>query len=99
MKQYKNSTKSTKNGLIYSNMKKIILIITTATALFLASCSNTKYAIASPPESYIPTTPTTDRELILEWQRSLIKIKEWQTWYNIQVGSNYFYTNSSRLLD
>lgn len=62
--------------------------------LFLVGGCSTVQTISSPPEAYYPYRPTTDKELISSWQGSLMKIKEWQTWYDIQVGSNYFYTNT-----
>ncbi len=71
-------------------IKNIILCL--CSLLILGACSSIQ-VIATPPAEYIPNRPTTDKELITEWQQSLIKIKEWQTWYDIQVGSNYFYTN------
>ena len=70
-------------------MKILILIIF---SLLTIGCS-TIQVISTPPEPYSPTRPTTDKDLIKEWQGSLIKIKEWQSWYDIQVGSNFFYTN------
>lgn len=82
MKHDKTCLKITKSGLINSNIKKIMLII--ALALLLSSCSTTPSIIPNPPESYHPTIPTTDKELIEEWQRALMKIKEWQVWYDIQ---------------
>ena len=70
-------------------MKTLILIL--LSILFIGCCS--PQVISTPPQVYIPTRPTTDKDLIKEWQGSLIKIKEWQSWYDIQVGSNFFYTN------
>ncbi len=87
MKHNTPYSKLIKNELINSNIKKIILtIITPLLLLTTTSCSTTNCIMASPPESYHPTTPTTDKELIKEWQRSLMKIKEWQSWYNISKG-------------
>ncbi len=72
-------------------MIKLILL-----CLIICGCASIEYNLSSPPDKFTPNTPTTVKELSLEWQGSLIKIKEWQSWYDIQVGSNYFYTNIER---
>ena len=72
-------------------MKKIIILCLFCLVI-TNGCTSIK-TISEPPSAYIPNRPTTDKELISQWQGSLVKIKEWQTWYDIQVGSNYFYSN------
>ena len=67
-------------------MKTLILIL--LSILFVGCCS--PQVISTPPNIYNPTRPTNDKELIKEWQGSLMQIKKWQAWYDIQVGSNYF---------
>lgn len=67
-------------------MKKLLLLL-----LILNTGCASPQIISTPPEVFHPQRATTDKELIIEWQQSLIKIKEWQTWYDIQVGSNYFF--------
>jgi len=66
-------------------MKKLLLLL----LIINIGCA-TPQVISTPPQAYHPTHPSTDKELLFEWQSSLIKIKEWQVWYDIQVGSNYF---------
>lgn len=68
--------------------------------IFLAGCSTqVKYItipMSRPPAMFIVEDIQTDKQLIKEYQKSIIKITEWQKWYNIQVGSNYFkFTNGS----
>ncbi len=77
-----------------TNIKsKIKLITILILSVALIGCSTTTTTVARPPKAYHPSRPSTDKELIFEWQQSLIKIKEWQVWYDIQIGSNHFYTN------
>lgn len=66
--------------------------------IFLAGCSTqVKYItipMSEPPAIFIVEDIQTDKQLIKQYQKSIIKITEWQKWYNIQVGSNYFkFTN------
>lgn len=77
-------------------MNKILLII--FLFIFLVSCTTVKYAgvpLSAPPSFYYPyTNIQTKKDFFKEYQRSLIKIKEWQKWYDIQISTNYFYTNN-----
>lgn len=70
-------------------MKYILIIIL---SIFIVSCQTTKYAampLTEPPNIYKPNDNiTTQKELLKEYQRSLIKILEWQKWYNIQIYTN-----------
>ena len=68
-------------------MKKLLLLL----LLILNTGCATPQIISTPPGAYVPSRPTNDKELITQWQQSLMKIKEWQSWYDIQVGTNYFY--------
>lgn len=66
--------------------------------IFLAGCSTqVKYIttpMSEPPTVFIIDDIKSDKQLIKSYQKSVIKITEWQKWYNIQVGSNYFkFTN------
>ena len=66
--------------------------------IFLAGCSTqVKYItipMSEPPAMFTLEDIQTDKQLIKQYQKSIIKITEWQKWYNIQVGSNYFkFTN------
>ena len=69
------------------------LIIVFVLGLFISGCSSVKYVtvpLSKPPEIYNPNKIYTEKDFLKEYKRSLIKISEWQNWYNIQVGSNYF---------
>lgn len=68
--------------------------------IFLVGCAaQVKYItipMSRPPAMFIVEDIQTDKQLIQGYQKSIIKITEWQKWYNIQVGSNYFkFTNGS----
>ncbi|WP_028328779.1 hypothetical protein [Brachyspira alvinipulli] len=70
-------------------MKYILIIILSAV---IVSCQTTKYVtvpLSEPPNIYKPNDNiTTQKQLLKEYQRSLIKITEWQKWYNAQIYSN-----------
>ena len=71
--------------------------------IFLAGCSTQiKYIttpMSRPPAMFIVDDIKTDKQLIKGYQKSIIKITEWQKWYNIQVGSNYFkFTNNIEIV-
>ena len=68
--------------------------------IFLVGCAaQVKYItipMSRPPAMFIVEDIQTDKQLMKGYQKSIIKITEWQKWYNIQVGSNYFkFTNGS----
>ena len=71
-------------------MKYILIIIL---SIFIVSCQTTKYVtipLSEPPNFYKPNDNiTTQKQLLKEYQRSLIKITEWQKWYNIQVHNKF----------
>lgn len=76
----------------------VLLPLLTFLLIFLAGCSaQIKYIttpMSRPPAIFIVEDIQTDKQLIKQYQKSIIKITEWQKWYNIQVGSNYFkFTN------
>ncbi|MEI0799686.1 hypothetical protein R4Q14_15365 [Brachyspira intermedia] len=57
--------------------------------IFLGGCSSVKYItvpMSSPPEVYKPNTADTEKDFLYEYKRSLMKISEWQNWYNIQTN-------------
>lgn len=71
--------------------------------IFLVGCAaQVKYItipMSRPPAMFIVEDIQTDKQLIKEYQKSIIKITEWQKWYNIQVGSNYFkFTNNIEIV-
>lgn len=72
-------------------MKYLILLLF---LILLTSCTTTKYVIvplSEPPTFFYPNTNIqTQKDLIKDYQNSLIKISEWQKWYNIQVNTNHF---------
>lgn len=55
--------------------------------IFLAGCSTqVKYIttpMSRPPAMFIVEDIQTDKQLIKQYQKSIIKITEWQKWYNI----------------
>lgn len=71
--------------------KKLLLILL---IILLCSCSTTKYVtvpLIEPPKMYYPNNNIrTQKQLLQEYLRQMIVISEWQKWYNIQVGSNYY---------
>lgn len=46
--------------------------------------------LSTPPLKYYISDYKTKKELYFEYQHSLKTIKEWQLWYNVNVGSNYY---------
>lgn len=74
-------------------MNKLIFLI----LLLFTSCTTTQYRtipLTQPPEFYTPDRNIKNqRDFLKEYQNSLKHIKRWQYWYDVQVGSNYFYTN------
>ena len=75
-------------------MKKYIkYLFLLYSSIIIISCT-TKYVtvpLTSPPTIYTPSTIYTEKDLIQEYRRSIMKISEWQNWYNIQINTNYFY--------
>ena len=72
----------------------IILLISLLINLFFLSCSsvnNNVCDLTPPPSIYIIKNIKTKKDLLKSYKDSTIKISHWQNWYNIQVGSNYFY--------
>lgn len=60
--------------------------------LFFSGCSTIKYVtiqLTTPPKIYKPNIIYTEKDLINEYKRSLMKISEWQNWYNVQTISNF----------
>ncbi|MDA0039030.1 hypothetical protein OFR43_14595 [Brachyspira hyodysenteriae] len=84
-KRFKNSPKS-----------QTVLLETSSlfSALILVSCSTkikyVKVPLSKPPEIFIIKSVTNRQDLMRRYQESIIKIGEWQLWYNIQAGTNYY---------
>lgn len=57
---------------------------------FFIGCAGTKYVtvpLSEPPKIYKPNIIYTEKDFLNEYKRSLMKISEWQNWYNIQVNT------------
>ena len=84
-----NASKTRQN---YRQLKKLSVLV--FSALILTSCSTkTKYVkipLSTPPEIFIIKSVTNRQDLMKRYQESIIKIGEWQLWYNIQAGTNYY---------
>lgn len=68
---------------------KLLLII----FLFTTSCTTVKYVtvpLSPPPEPYIVSEGQikTQKDLFKEYQKTLIKLNEWESWYIIQTNTN-----------
>lgn len=68
---------------------KILLII--FFTVFSISCTTVKYItmpLSPPPEKYIIEQGQikTQKDLFKEYQKTLIKLNEWQAWYSIQTN-------------
>ena len=57
--------------------RKIKIILAIFLTIFFFGCCSIE-ATPSPPELFEPGRPTNDKELLKEWQRSLMKIKEYE---------------------
>ena len=76
----------------------IVLLISLLINLFFLSCSSVKNNVCDlthPPSIYIIENIKTKKDLLKNYKDATIKISHWQNWYNIQVGSNYFYYSNS----
>ena len=68
---------------------KVLLII--FLLIFSTSCTTVKYVtvpLSPPPEPYKITEGQikSQKELFKEYQKALIKLNEWETWYSIQTN-------------
>lgn len=60
-------------------------------SFFVISCCSTKYItvpLTAPPNIYNPGIVYTEKDIIIEYKRALMKISEWQNWYNVQTNIN-----------
>lgn len=63
-------------------------------AVLLTSCKTIQVIpLSTPPVMYEPHQVDTVKDLSREYQESIIKIIEWQKWFNIQVSSNYYHSS------
>ena len=70
-------------------MNKILLII--LLIIFVTSCTTVKYVtvpLSPPPEAYKINEGQikTQKDLFKEYQKTLIKLNEWESWYVIQTN-------------
>ncbi|PCG20582.1 hypothetical protein [Brachyspira sp. G79] len=61
--------------------------------IFSVSCTTVKYVtvpLSPPPEPYIVSEGQikTQKDLFKEYQKTLIKLNEWEAWYSIQTNTN-----------
>ena len=68
---------------------KLLLII--FLLIFSISCSTVKYVtvpLSPPPENYSINEGDikTQKDLFREYQKALIKLNEWESWYSIQTN-------------
>ena len=68
-------------------MNKLLLLL----LLFFTSCTTVKYVtvpLSPPPEPYSITEGQikTQNDLFKEYQKTLIKLNEWERWYIIQTN-------------
>ena len=68
-------------------MNKLLLLL----LLFFTSCTTVKYVtvpLSPPPEPYSITEGQikTQKDLFKEYQKTLIKLNEWESWYIIQTN-------------
>ena len=69
-------------------MNKILLLFI---LIFSISCTTVKYVtvpLSPPPEPYIVNEGQikTQKDLFKEYQKTLIKLNEWERWYIIQTN-------------
>ena len=65
-----------------------------------SSTITTKYIripMSTPPDIYYISDYNSIKGLELEHINSLQKILEWQLWYNVQVGSNYYHYTTNEV--
>lgn len=73
-------------------MNKLLLIVLLLFPfIFFTSCSTVKYVtvpLSPPPKPYKVTEGQikTQKDLFKEYQKTLIKLNEWEAWYSIQTN-------------
>ena len=77
-------------------MKRILNFLVIL-SLIISACQTTKETtkyitkpLTTPPEPYRINQMNSAQDLVYEYRRAIMKISEWQVWYDIQVGTNYF---------
>lgn len=79
-------------------MKRLIKYLTTFIIFMISiSCQTTeryiRVPLSTPPEKYYIPQISDKRDLLKAYQQSVIRISQWQLWYNIQVRTNHFNYN------
>lgn len=67
--------------------------------IILTACQTTKYItvpMSRPPIRYEIGKIEGQKGLIKEYQKSVMMLAEWQSWYNVQANSNYFNYNDKK---
>ena len=69
-------------------MNKILLLLS---VIFFTSCTTVKYVtipLSAPPEPYKIEIGQikSQKDLFKEYQKTLIKLNEWESWYVIQTN-------------
>ncbi|CCY78551.1 putative uncharacterized protein [Brachyspira sp. CAG:700] len=86
-------------------MKQLIqyLTITIIIISVMACQTRIKYMkvpLTKPPEKYYIPQIADKRDLIEAYRQSVMRISQWQVWFNIQSETNYFqfsdFTNNKR---
>lgn len=71
---------------------KVFLVI----AFLLIGCKTTEKIVYKtkpltvPPDPYYINNMNSARDLVYEYRRAIMKISEWQVWYDIQIETNHF---------
>lgn len=78
-------------------MKRIFKLICIFVILsFFIACKTTESVkvvtkpLTVPPDPYRINQMNSAQDLVFEYRRAIMKISEWQVWYDIQIGSNYY---------
>ena len=67
-----------------------IFIITIAIISCQTQIKYIKVPLSTPPEKYFIPQISDRQELMKAYQESVMRISQWQLWYNINSGTNYF---------
>lgn len=80
--------------IFIENKKLFLLLFSFLTLLIVGGCKTTvEYRtkpLSTPPLKYYISDYKTKKELYFEYQHALKTIKEWQLWYNVNTGSNFY---------
>lgn len=64
--------------------------------IILTACKTTEKIVYKtkpltvPPDPYFINNMNSARDLVYEYRRAIMKISEWQVWYDIQIETNHF---------